>query len=66
MILQDGNSQHCPNSEDNTHCDHWWDGAECCRCAAPRITRKEARDLGWDDEEWKYFNELYPPRKHKP
>ncbi len=25
-------NEECPNSDDGTHCVHWWDGEECCRC----------------------------------
>lgn len=24
----------CPSREDRNHCDHWYDGAACCGCAA--------------------------------
>lgn len=23
---------YCPAREDETHCEHWWDGFECCDC----------------------------------
>ncbi len=23
---------YCPSREDETHCEHWWDGESCCNC----------------------------------
>lgn len=38
----------CTHSEG--HCDHWYDGDECCRCGAPEMTEEQMREQGMLDE----------------
>lgn len=28
----DGEETGCPDSSDGLHCNHWYDGGECCDC----------------------------------
>ncbi len=43
---------YCPSSEDETHCEHWWDGGPngserggkpCCSCGFLYVKRKRSR-----------------------
>lgn len=31
----DPEDETCPEREDGSHCEHWWDGKPCCDCGAP-------------------------------
>lgn len=35
---------------DESHCDHWWDGDACCRCAASPMTEDQKREQGMIDD----------------
>jgi len=49
----------CAVREDGLHCDHWWDGEECCDCKAPPMTRAEMEAQGM--EFWPMWNPPEPP-----
>ena len=36
----------CPCSTDNYHCEHWWDGDNCCFCGDFELNKKERIELG--------------------
>jgi len=37
---------YCFVSDDETHCECWWDGDGCCLCDAPPMTEEEKREQG--------------------
>lgn len=48
-----GDESSCTHAEG--HCDHWYDGNDCCRCGELGMTREEMVFQGMiedTDEEW--------------
>ena len=41
---------HCRRRDDEQHCDCWWDGAKCCACNAPAMTRAQKHAQGMEIE----------------
>lgn len=39
---------YCAESRDRIHCQHWWDGDECCVCHAEAMTDEEKKEQGMD------------------
>lgn len=46
-----GIDQECPKApkDEVVHCEHWWDGDECCWCKAPAMTKEERLANGMED-----------------
>lgn len=48
-LRADPEEERCPASiEDETHCQHWWDGGPCCSCGAAAMTDEQMRAKGME------------------
>lgn len=45
-----GEVEYCPNREDTTHCQCWWEGGACCACYAVEMTKEEKMAQGMEEE----------------
>jgi hypothetical protein len=36
MMNEEEEETECPDSPDGAHCNHWYDGDQCCYCQLPR------------------------------
>jgi hypothetical protein len=46
----DRETGYCSSREDETHCNHWWDGEACCNCGSLGMTDEQKREQGMLDE----------------